>query len=413
MRGRGLIEDDCMNEKILYVDDDQGILSAVLRAMRKEFHIVTAPSGPAGLEELARGGPFAVVVSDMRMPEMDGVEFLSRVGRQSPQSTRVMLTGNADVQTAMQAVNEGHIFRFLTKPCRTEILAQALRAGIEQHRLVVAEQQLLAETLNGAIRVLCDVLSLASPAAFGRANRLRVLVVHMSHALRLPEAWQFEVAAVLSQIGCVSLPAEIVEKAYVGQELTRQEQEAFASHPAVCEQLLGRIPRLENVAKIVAQQMQPASASVIDEALRAVAAGTLAPAAIVAIGANMLRVALEFDKAATLGLPPQRALENLRERPGDFHSAFVESLHEVHVATSTMRSAILDITQLGPLMVVDQDVRARSGCLILARGQELTLPVLQFLRRWHAGVGVESPLRVLVPQEVRVAPPVPLAAAIA
>jgi DNA-binding NtrC family response regulator len=122
-----------MQEKILFVDDDANILAAYKRNLRKQFDILTAPSGEEGLSLLQAEGPFAVVLSDLRMPGMDGFEFLSRVKERSPDSLCIMLTGHAELQSSLRAVNEGYIFRFLTKPCKMDILATAIRSGLSQY----------------------------------------------------------------------------------------------------------------------------------------------------------------------------------------------------------------------------------------------------------------------------------------
>src|SRR5579872_2798210 len=111
-----------MSDKVLFVDDDENILSAYQRHMRRYVTLDTAMGGAEGLAKIADSGPYAIVISDMRMPGMDGIEFLRNVLTWAPNSVRMMLTGNADQQTAIDAVNEGHIFRFLTKPCAPETL---------------------------------------------------------------------------------------------------------------------------------------------------------------------------------------------------------------------------------------------------------------------------------------------------
>ena len=157
-----------MSEKILFVDDEPGVLEGFRRLLHKEFLLDTAGSGREGLAAIASAGddPYAVIVSDMRMPGMDGVQFLSRVRITSGDSVRIALTGYADIQAASNAVNEGAIFRFLTKPCEKEVLAKALTAALIQHRLVIAEKGLLEKTLRGSVKVLTDVLSLVNPAGF-------------------------------------------------------------------------------------------------------------------------------------------------------------------------------------------------------------------------------------------------------
>src|SRR5271154_7508914 len=117
-----------MPEKILMVDDEDAVLVGYQRMFRNEFQIETAPGGAAALTALEATGPYAVVVSDMRMPEMDGAKLLTKIKLLAPETTRIMLTGNADIHSAVSAVNEGSIFRFLTKPCSRETLAKALTA---------------------------------------------------------------------------------------------------------------------------------------------------------------------------------------------------------------------------------------------------------------------------------------------
>ena len=162
-----------MAEKILLVDDDSLILEGYRRSLSREFLMETALGAEQALKLATDNGPFAVVVSDMRMPGMDGVQLLSRIKSMSPDTIRVMLTGNAEIETAISAINEGSIFRFLTKPCSKEMMAKTLTAAMVQYRLVTAEKQLLEQTLTSSVQVLTEVLSLVNPAAFSRAEHRR------------------------------------------------------------------------------------------------------------------------------------------------------------------------------------------------------------------------------------------------
>lgn len=123
-----------MSEKVLFVDDDANILAAFRRRLRKNFTVETVLGGSEGLERITSDGPFAVVVADYCMPQMNGVEFLTKVREKAPNAVRMMLTGSADLQSAVQAVNEGNIFRFLTKPCSIDALSEALNKGIEEFK---------------------------------------------------------------------------------------------------------------------------------------------------------------------------------------------------------------------------------------------------------------------------------------
>ncbi len=206
-----------MAEKILLVDDDPNILDGYRRGLSREFQMETALGGERALALATENGPYAVVISDMRMPGMDGIQLLSKIKALSPDTIRVMLTGNAEIDMAINAINEGSIFRFLSKPCSKEVMAKTLTAALLQYRLVTAEKQLLEQTLRGSIQVLTEVLSLVNPAAFSRAERARRYVHHVVTAMKLGNPWQYEVAAMMSQLGCVTLPPETIDAVYRGE----------------------------------------------------------------------------------------------------------------------------------------------------------------------------------------------------
>ena len=138
------------NQRILFVDDEENILNGLRRSLRKHFDVQIAVGPEAGLRVLEENGPFAVVVSDYVMPGMNGVSFLKEAKVIAPNSVRMMLTGYADMNNAIRAINEGSIFRFLTKPCETEVMVKALTDGLEQYRLVMLEKELsLSDPLTG------------------------------------------------------------------------------------------------------------------------------------------------------------------------------------------------------------------------------------------------------------------------
>src|SRR5579863_5417363 len=185
-------------KKILFVDDEPNVLAALERQFRKHFPVEIAVGPASGLMALRNWKDYSVVVADMRMPEMNGVEFLTKVRESAPEVVRVMLTGNADQATAIEAINQGNIFRFLNKPCAPDKMMEALTAGIRQHELITAERELLEGTLQGSIKVLTELLAMAEPKAFGQAEMLRDNMRQLAVALKLPETWDLEVAAMLS-----------------------------------------------------------------------------------------------------------------------------------------------------------------------------------------------------------------------
>jgi serine phosphatase RsbU (regulator of sigma subunit) len=130
-----------MKDKVLLVDDDAMVLAGLKRQLRNQFRIETALSGKEALKRIEEKGPFAVIVSDYFMPGMNGIEFLCRVKETDPDTVRMMLTGSADMSTAIQAVNEGSIFQFHPKPCPADTLGKAIQSGTEAYRKTTTHQR--------------------------------------------------------------------------------------------------------------------------------------------------------------------------------------------------------------------------------------------------------------------------------
>src|SRR6202043_2998208 len=205
---------------VLCVDDEPRVVDGLALHLRRDYQVLTANGALSALQVLEDHGAPAVILSDMRMPGMDGATFLKRVKHLHPETTRILLTGDPGRDVAMAAVNEGQIFRYLTKPCAPDQLRAAIEAGVVHHRLLVAEKVLLQETLIGCIRALIDILAITNPVAFGRATRVKRLAADLAAAIGTKGFWQLEAAAMLSQIGYVSLPTELVEKLYCGKRMT-------------------------------------------------------------------------------------------------------------------------------------------------------------------------------------------------
>jgi len=359
--------------------------------LRKQFRVEVALGGEEGLEAIEERGPYAVVVSDMRMPGMDGVRFLSKVREKSPQSVRMMLTGHSDTQTAIQAINEGNIFRFLTKPCPPDVLTQALGAGLEQFRLVTAEKELLEGTLNGSVKVLVDVLSLVNPTAFGRAARVERLVRRLCAELEVEGAWQVEIGAMLSQLGCVTVPEDILMKVYRGKDLTTQETRMFQAHPQVGRDLIINIPRLEVTAEIIAYQEKRFDGSgVPEDKIR----GEEIP-----LGARILKLALDFDTLTMSGTDSRKAFAIVGRRGGWYDVRVVEALERVLGKAEEVKYEIKSLAadEFGPNMILAENVETVTGALVMAKGQEVTRWAQLRLKNFAANVGIQEPIKVLVP----------------
>ncbi|MCB2188714.1 MAG: response regulator [Deltaproteobacteria bacterium] len=384
-------------EKILFVDDEPEVLNSFRRQLRGKFNLAFAQGGEQGLATLAAEGPFAVVVSDLRMPGMNGITFLGRVLQTAPDTVRMMLTGFADAEAAIAAVNEGNIFRFLTKPCPDDQLLKALVAAIKQHRLVRAERELLEQTLQGSIKVLTEILGLVNPAAFGRASRIAHYVRELGKVLDHPSPWELESAALLSQIGCLTLPEDLLHKVLKGEALSREEKKFYREHPALASELIRTIPRMEEVSRLVALQEKGFDGS---GAPVGGPSGEDLP-----LGARILKVVLDFDaltfsghsKGRTLGL--LKAAAQLYD-PGVLIALEMVLGREAHVDLREAR-----VKELNPTMRLAEDVLSRDGKRrLLAKGQHLTATLIMTVRNYHSALGVAEPIKVEVPLTATPAP---------
>jgi response regulator RpfG family c-di-GMP phosphodiesterase len=381
-----------MLEKILCVDDEPNILQAYERALRKDFHIETAADGELALELIKSGGPYAVIVSDMRMPGMDGVQLLASARALAPETVRIMLTGNADQHTASEAVNEGHIFRFLNKPCTPETLKTSLLAGIQQYHLIRAEKDLLEKTLIGSLQMVTDILSMVNPTAFGRASRVRRLVKQLSAILKAEDAWQIEIAAMLSQIGCVTVPEETLTRAYEGKYLTTDELQMIENSPNVGHDLISRIPRLEPVADLIAHQGRLAKAALLPENPRSDAS--------VPLGARVLNLGLDFDELIEAGLSSSEAFIEIRKRGNRYEESAVAALRKIVEASETMYAVReIDISELADHTILAENIMANTGVLLVAKGQEVTRSLQVRLENFLLRRSINATVKVFVPIE--------------
>jgi response regulator RpfG family c-di-GMP phosphodiesterase len=382
--------------KVLLVDDEPNVLASYKRHLRKGYDVDVALGGEEALKKTADSGPYAVVVSDMRMPGMDGIQFLSRVRIEAPETVRMMLTGCTETEIAINAVNEGKIFRFLTKPIPPDVLSRALSEGVEQYRLIRAEQELLENTLRGSIKVLIDVLSLVNPTAFGRGSRVRRLVRRMYEELKGDKPWEMEIATMLSQVGCVTVPEETLAKIFQGGSVTEQERQMFAAHAQVGSALIANIPRLESAAEIIRYQEKRFDGSGLptDDVK-----GELIP-----LGARVLKAALDLDALTASGAESAAALMTLKSRNRWYDPAVIGALERVLITQIKYDIRSVRTESLTSSMILAENVMTRAGTLVIAKGQEVTPWVKIRLKNFSKNVGIREPFKVLIPIEKKGGP---------
>jgi len=357
--------------KILCVDDEPRVLDSLRRHLQETYEVLTAASGAEGLDVLKQHRDVAVVVSDMRMPEMDGATFLRHTRVLRPSSVRVLLTGQADMAAAIKAINEGQIFRFLTKPCAPDQFLSMIGEAIRQYELVAAERLLLQRTLVGAIKALTDIMTLVSPAIVGRAQRLKRRVSALVTELKLEERWQVETAALLSHLGEVSLPDSLTHKIAHGTELDDDEEQRLQEATRAANRLINHVPRLEAVSAILSALAEPGVGP--DPGITARADPT---------HVEVLRFAMEAERFESLGLRGHAVLEAL-EASGDYSPALLSALKATQAEQNDALTRVeLPIGALAVGMILDQDVVTGRQVLIAPRGCEVTPSFIEHLRHF-------------------------------
>jgi len=381
-----------MNRKVLFVDDDVNLLESFRRQLHKKAEIITAEGPKAGIEAAARQGPFAVVISDYSMPVMNGVDMLRVIRHGSPDTVRMLLTGHADLDVAIKAVNESSIFRLLTKPCPPETIEKALDDAFRHFDLITAERELLEKTLKGSVSVLCDLISLLKPEVFGRVSRILPHLRGVSRRLNDPRPWETETAAMLSVVGFITLPDSLINKVEKGKPLTDAEQQQFLGHPAFGSRLIGKIPRMDGVTRIVAyQEKHFEGGGVPKDDIQGEA---------IPLGARILKAVVDFDILLANAMPKAEAIAKLERRKGVYDPKVIGALAEVvnEQARYTMQKVHLLGLEAG--MILAEDLYGQRGTetlLLMVKGRELNETVIEFILDNSRTIKINQPVAVIQP----------------
>jgi hypothetical protein len=285
----------------------------------------------------------------------------------------MMLTGQADIASAIAAINDGQIFRFLTKPTAPPNFIAAVTAALAQHRLIVSEKVLLEQTLRGSLRTMTEILALSSPEIFGRATRISQVVKALMKQLQIPESWQIDVAVMLLPLAQISLAPETAAKMSRAAELTTSERRAIDRLPELTDQLLAHIPRLETVRAMLARAQDPFRPAKCTH--------PETDADLVSRGSTLIRVAAAFDALQQSGLTAADVISTMLGDSALFAERDVQALKVLYgQATDDRRIQQVALQSLRAGMVLAEDLFSSSGMLLVARGFEVTTTCLERLR---------------------------------
>lgn len=379
-----------MGARILLVDDEPNVLSALRRQLRDQYEVVTETDPQMALLEMDKRNPYAAVVSDYRMPQINGIDFLHEVKKKSPDTTRLMLTGYADLENAIGAVNDGNVFRFLTKPCEKDVLRKHVADAVGQYELVTAKKVLLEKTLKGSIELLNEITSLVKPDAGARINRVRRVVQYMAEQKAVKDLWRYDIATMLSQLGTLILPSGTLDALFGSGKMNPEQQQMFEMHPVIAQSLIAKLPRLESIAQMVAYQLKGFDGSGTP---RDSIKGEDIP-----LGGRILKIALDYDLALQREATPQKAFLSLERGieaydPELFY--FLEGMLGVEARYEVRK---VTVKGLRPGMILHEDIVSTQGALLLRKSLELDKDKIDRILMFAEKVGINEEFEVLVPE---------------
>ncbi len=403
--------------RVLFVDDETAILNALRRLFRStELTCFFAASGEEALELLA-DQPVEIIVSDMRMPSMDGATFLSRARQIQPETVRYLMTGHADMADTIHALNAGGISRYIAKPWQDDDLLQTLREGLkllhlaqERDALLIETQQQRAalETLNATLEqrvqertrqlqektewisrsqsavigVFASLMAARDQLIKGQSRRVADVCDWLTSALSLSQDDQEMIhrAALLHEIGKLMLPEDVLRRSEVA--LTIHDLDAYREYVVFGEQALLPIPNFEGVASLVRHHNEHPDGSGYPDRLLAEQ---------IPLGARILKVARDFvglqsTYLSTHALSPEAALGTLRHFAGKRYDAtLVETLarllREDPTRFEPVTKTVYQLSEVSPGDRLVKDVVSKRGILLVARNTVLNAHVLNNLKK--------------------------------
>ncbi|HYD81969.1 MAG TPA: HD domain-containing phosphohydrolase [Paucimonas sp.] len=398
--------------RILFVDDEQNILSSLRRLFRTHgYQVLTADGGASGLEILEKEA-VDLVISDMRMPQMDGAQFLEKVRERWPDTIRLLLTGYSDIQSILAAINRGEIYRYITKPWddndivlvvrhalerraleqekrRLELLTQrqneelrALNAGLEakvqertkelrraHDQLVDANGKLKTSFLT-SIKVFSSVIEMRGGKLAGHSRRVADLArrIAMKMGLSPPEIQEIFVAGLLKDIGKVAFSDDLLAQPV--NTMNGEQLGQYRKHPLRAEQLLMPLEDLRGAAKILRSQLERFDGQGFPDRLT----GFNIP-----LGARILALASDYDNLQTgtlmqRRLRPDEAVPAIVQARGSrYDPQVVAAFQEVISGKSGDQPPELELRakNLLPGMVLSRDLITGDGFLLLSAENRL------------------------------------------
>ncbi|MCZ6801440.1 MAG: response regulator [Nitrospirae bacterium] len=353
---------------------------------------------------------FDILFVDYQLGPKTGLEILQDMHHAGLEQPIIFLTGMGNEHTAVEVMKAGAADYIPKSALSPQVLKRAIHNALEKHRLnkslhlqqsqieetqrqllhqMEVEKELLEHTLKGTIEAMAQVLSLLNPEAFGRSIRIRRYVTIIAKNLELKDTWKLEISALLSQLGWVTLPQEILQKLSGGKRLTDEETDIYQQYPRIGAELLSKIPRMEEIAEIIRYQDYPLDPFQWPE--------KPSDLKVLPQGSRFLKVALDLDVLECSGHSKTQALEELMIRKGQYDPRILGALQSISLSLQHYRCIETTLNDLNTSMTLSEGVFSQSGLMILPPGQPVTLLVQHRLQNFSLYQQIREPISVYIP----------------
>jgi CheY-like chemotaxis protein len=352
--------------------------------LQQRYEVQSFPNGRLALGAIEIHPPDLILL-DVNMPEMTGYEVCEKL-KSAPRSSDIpviFISALHDTEDIVKGFRSGGA-DYISKPFQIEEVQARVETHLKLRSVLQAERDLLEKTLSGAVAVLLELVQATSPSLVSRSHSIREMVLSVARKLNLEAFWQYELAAMLSLIGCVALPERLFEKAYGCQKLSADEAAMFRAHPEAGARLLSNIPRLEAVAEIIRLQQTLHPGSSIPDDVR--------------VGVDLLQLALELDQRIYRDIDFPAAVKGIRET-GRFNPRMVDALADYCPTDAPFDLRQIMTTDISAGMILDEDiVSASTNVLICKAGLLFTDLWIERLENFARNHGVQKWVRVRVPR---------------
>jgi response regulator RpfG family c-di-GMP phosphodiesterase len=373
-----------MSTRLLIVDDSEDVILSLRELLSERYQVDTAGNGAEAVRLLRLGRPYSVIISDMHMPGMKGVELLALCATIRPLATRILLTGDASRRVSTEALNVSHCFRVVYKAIPPAELLAIVELAVRQNEQAVMENELLDSTYRGTVKLLLELFSATAPESLEMSVRLQRVVRKFADIMKFPLAWEIEMTAGLARIGMATLPPNVLSKFSEKKRLTSVEQSLVDTIPDIGARLLEAVPRLERVAETIRYQWKHYDGTGLPVDSRN---GVLIP-----LGARVLKIFTDRAWLELDGVPVAEARKKMEERVGVYDPELLAAsfLHfpDNIVQDSSIPAMVLMLsaTELKPRQTAVMDITTKSGQRIVAAGNRLTAASIQRIRN-HRELG--------------------------